>query len=315
MFSKLTQKLLPNSLKKIEEPLSRSSKDNIPRDLVTKKTSVIYTGNLGADSLGYSNSIRSPEERQIDLFALLVSDINIKIKDTILLSKSGFGSKYIAMLGKYRGRSVAMLTPRVDLEYADSQENQHEFNTRVRGTVFLSDLGIGPKYHGIYVDKHTLRKFLVVDIATGEFIDKDTEIKDKNFGVCSRVNQQTYKDFTQSIERLKNRDYNYPPSDSFQYLIDKNGRITFIDGAGWDGHKGRMPSEISNTFNSELAVLVARSPTKLAKEFLANTDEITQKEIKEYISSKWRRANSKNSNTFYRYYERVMIELYPDLLY
>lgn len=159
-----------------------------------------------------------------------VPRVEVTPSNIILASDEHSGSAGIVRLATMAdGRTVVIkaiepyLPPGVD---RNSPDNLRFINDAIlaeaRGLERAEALGIGPEFHGVYVDEFG-RTNVVMDVVTGDFPREAGEF----------ITADTFREFDQMFERIHNAGFNGGLGD-FQFYITRDGHPRVIDAGSLD---------------------------------------------------------------------------------
>lgn len=185
----------------------------------TKNTNpqFLSTENLTDEQLGYSSAIRD-RKQSIEQPSATIPNDNINVilpeKDIFLVSTLG-GVSIVPRLGfiKEKIKENDTLKPIALLKLSSNEESI--FLEHYQTIMLFDQLGIGPKYHGIFRDK-VGNLNIVMDIATGKINDFEN------------TTPQTITDFITVFQRLNQLQLEL--WSDFQFGINHSGNIQVIDG-------------------------------------------------------------------------------------
>ncbi len=177
----------------------------------------LRTGNIDPSQLPYEAALRRPVPvSQISLPSTLDEAAGASLKrvhDVVLVSNDFAGSKGVVRLAELSdGRPVVIKTNHLGPTRTAEEYAAHMLQ-EVRSAQLISDLGIGPRFHGTAVDADG-HLGLVMDVVPGDF--------------TGPVVRQTLDDFDQIVSRLRAADTGLPPDD-FQMYRTPSGRLQVID--------------------------------------------------------------------------------------
>lgn len=169
--------------------------------------------------------------------------------DVVFASDEHSGSAGVVTLAELPdGRPVAMkaIYPNSDNPDALKQMVLDD----ARSAKLTSDLGIGPKFHGVHQDGDG-RWYVITDIARGDFSG-------------TKVTRQSFDDVDTILKRLD--DAKISPHQDFQLYRDNDGRVTIIDPAPLAdivGQKPRIPANAANGVGTRerIALLTEADPS------------------------------------------------------
>jgi hypothetical protein len=179
-----------------------------------KNGSYLLTEKIPPGALPYSTSLRRPRASLDASYTSLDKIPHANVKETTntnLASRvHGGGSSLVRLAYLSDGTPVALKTKLA----------QDEVLTEARSAEFLSSLGIGPRFRGIYKDAAG-RTSLAMDVVPGDLI---TRAGDK---VKTAVTRQTLNDLETIIQRLTSA--GVTDFDEMQLYLTPNHRLMAID--------------------------------------------------------------------------------------
>ncbi len=143
--------------------------------------------------------------------------------DVVFASNEHSGSGGVVNLAELSdGRPVAI---KAIYGKGTKQENMQKILDEARSAKLTSDMGIGPKFHGVHQDAEG-RWYVVTDIARGDFSG-------------TKVTKQSFEDLDTIFSRLKGA--KIAPHGDFQLYRDNDGRVSVIDPAPLAEMVGKKP--------------------------------------------------------------------------
>ncbi|MFM2400120.1 MAG: hypothetical protein RL341_2277, partial [Pseudomonadota bacterium] len=228
----------------------------------------VRTNTLTPEVLGYESTIRPALEypftaldQQIDTFP------KIKVKETnsLLVSDISSGAWSVVKLGSFNGRPVAMRwSPKTATE--TSQQYQERQLQSIRGSQFLSDLGVGPKLHGLYTNTRG-EVYEVTDIVPGDHYDAVGEGR-----VNPAMTERTFDDLEEILERFESVGLSDLFDADAQYYLTPHGRLLAIDGGqaldGLDPLADAHPNRVNGSFTMERCDFLQYASEKVGKAYM-----------------------------------------------
>jgi hypothetical protein len=222
--------LIANTEKTIAEASEQVSKG---ARAVLPDSARILPGKLLEDTLGVSNG-GTRAATTISEASAPLANVEAKLtlvggKPVVIGSEVNPGTAGMAMLGELDGKPVVLYTRSMAGQFGPMgasarmvQMSNGQVQESAQGARILSEMGIGPKFHGVVELEEQIagttvkRAYSVVDPVPGDFPAK----------MGAAINKQTYKDLETVISRVSNRAGEIT---DLQYLVGKNGRISVID--------------------------------------------------------------------------------------
>ncbi len=206
------------------------------------KGKYLRTVDIAESDLPYSNAIRPVAANATD-DAALPQLSNVQQSNVVLASVQHSGSAGVVRIGSYKGRPVALKA------YATTSLNIAKDNQLIleeaRGVKLLSDIGVGPQFHGVYLDAGG-RYNIVMDIVRGDFS-----------GV--QVTAQSFEDLKTIEQRM--RSHGITTAHDLQVYRTPEGRLQVIDAFVTQGP--RRVSNLARDFDSEYAQMLFEASPEL----------------------------------------------------
>ncbi|MBI3297927.1 MAG: hypothetical protein HYZ75_07180 [Elusimicrobia bacterium] len=217
---------------KLQELSKETPKKDFPGvpgaiDHVEGPLRALRTIEIPPDMLGYGSELREPLAPRAELSSLAEvpkADV-VEVSNVVFASEEHSGSSGLVRLAKLKdGRAVAVKAILASPPVSEARTAGWILEEANSAALF-SDLGVGPKFHGIWTDGAG-RLNVVMDIARGDF--SGTPVKDA-----------TFADLEAIIGRL--RGAGIKEVGDFQAYRTPEGRLTLIDPATAIKDRGVKP--------------------------------------------------------------------------
>jgi hypothetical protein len=214
-----------------------------PSSLGMENGRFLRTTEITASDLPYPSEIRAIDRAGLNKPAVTrLNPSEVTRSDIILASDEHSGSAGVVRLGSVNGRPVAIkayATQRKELAMDNKFILEEAANAKL-----LSDLGIGPKFHGIYQDS-TGRWNMVTDVVRGDFTG-------------TRVTAQSFDDLRTIEKRLHDAGISHAPD--FQPYRTQDGRMLVIDA---NLARDATRPELTRDISVEMAKLIREADPEL----------------------------------------------------
>lgn len=181
-----------------------------------------------------------------------------KVTNVVLVSDETSGSgAYVRLAEMPDGRSVVLKT--------FARPNAEHLLMEARSAKFLSDLGIGAGFHGLFLDAEG-RWNLVMDIVPGDFSG-------------TPITPRTFADLDTMLARLEAAGVH--ELGDFQMHRTPSGRLLAIDPGGISSHigeGGRKPTwKASSDFNLERVELLKKADRQMGLRYLERLQRLDRR--------------------------------------
>ncbi|NQZ00252.1 MAG: hypothetical protein HRT45_06240 [Bdellovibrionales bacterium] len=177
---------------------------------------------ISSGDLPYDQALRDPRNAvQYGEMADLPR-VEVSPTDIVLVSGEHSGSASVVRLATLPdGRPVAIKSLAIDDEIVglnpDPNFLQQRFLREAQGFEIADAMGIGPRFHGVYVDEAGRPNF-VMDLATGDFPSQSG----------GNITTQTFTDFEEMFQRIQ-RSGQGANLEDFQFFVTDTGSLRVID--------------------------------------------------------------------------------------
>jgi hypothetical protein len=245
-------------------------------NVVSSTLRYVRTADITADDLGYPGGLR--DAQPVNLDDIPTAPVK-QVLDVTPVSDSTSGSAGLVRVGELAdGRPVALKT------YYSTRGPEYDaarIAEEARSAKLYSDLGIGPKFHGTFVDAQGTTN-IVMDVARGDF----PEVASQN------INRQSFSDLETMLGRLNDAGIKRL-GDGFQPLIDSDGRLQAIDSNGVTDQLGRPTADDPNgptgDFTYQRREMILYADPKVSGQYLADlrqSNPPAYKSLAEYYASR-----------------------------
>ena len=221
-----------------------------------------------------------------------VPRVEVEPTDVILASAEHSGSAGVVRLATAAdGRPVAIKSYelfRPPGAAARSPDAEGIIDEEIRGLMVADDLGIGPRFHGLFTDEYG-RTNVVMDVVSGDFPT----------ALTSGVSRETFDALDTAFTRMHQAGISGSLGD-FQYFVTNSGSISVIDAAALgarntfgDQTRERV-QQFTRRWTTERLNLLGATDTRVGIEYLEAIRERNPNEYRQTMAMLNEWVNSQN---------------------